>query len=84
MILTGLAPLKKYLHTMGLYYGIQDCRLCDWGIETAQEILYDCEAPTRRRQAILAVSLAESDDFLTQFGRDLLTLIRETGLFEST
>lgn len=81
-LLTGHAPVRRHLHTMSLYHGNLDCRLCGLETETAQHLLCDCEALTRRRYTILGMPLAEPDDFSTLPPRDLLRMVRGTGLFE--
>lgn len=50
--LTGHAPVKGHLHTMGLFHGDLSCRLCNREPETVNHILHDCEALDRRRQTL--------------------------------
>jgi len=45
-ILTGHAPLKGHLHTMGLFNGDPSCRFCGRETETVQHITCCCESLT--------------------------------------
>jgi hypothetical protein len=42
--LTRHAPVRKHLHTIGLFEGDPTCRLCRKETETAQHIIWCCEA----------------------------------------
>ena len=48
-ILTGHAPLKGHLHTMGLFNGDPSCRFCGRETETVQHITCCCESLARQR-----------------------------------
>jgi hypothetical protein len=48
-ILTGHAPLRGHLYTMGLFEGDPTCRYCRKETETVQHIICCCEALARQR-----------------------------------
>jgi hypothetical protein len=54
-ILTGYTPVRKHLHTMGLFNGDPTCRFCGMEAETVQHIICCCEALARQRYNVLAV-----------------------------
>ena len=50
--LTGHAPLRKHLHTMGIHQISTLCRLCEMEDETATHLIFECEALARSRANI--------------------------------
>jgi hypothetical protein len=51
-ILTGHAPVRGHLQTMGLFSGDPSCRFCRMETETVQHITCCCEALARQRYNI--------------------------------
>jgi hypothetical protein len=47
-VLTGHAPVRRHLHTMGLIAGDPSCRFCGRDDETVQHIICCCEALARQ------------------------------------
>jgi hypothetical protein len=54
-ILTGHAPVRKHLRTVGLFEGDRTCRLCRKEGETVQHIVWCCEGLDRQRCKVLGV-----------------------------
>jgi hypothetical protein len=79
-ILTGHAPVRTHLGTMGLFKGDHACRFCKQEAETVQHILCHCEVMARRRFSVLGDSVVEPKDISTASVRDLCLFIRGTGL----
>jgi hypothetical protein len=48
-ILTGRAPVRMHLRTVGLFEGDPTCRFCMKEAETVQHIICCCEALARQR-----------------------------------
>jgi hypothetical protein len=61
-ILTGHAPVRKHLRTMGLFVGDPTCRFCRKEAETVQHIICGCEALDRQRYIVFGHSFAETKD----------------------
>jgi hypothetical protein len=70
-ILTGHAPVRGHLRTMGLFSGDPSCRFCKMENETVQHITYCCEGLARQRYNILGKSPVEPKDISTASLRDL-------------
>jgi hypothetical protein len=57
--LTGHAPVRGHLHTIGLFNEDPSCRFCRIETETAQHIICSCEALSRQRYNIFGKLLVE-------------------------
>jgi hypothetical protein len=79
-ILTGHGPVRGHLYTVGLFDGDPTCRFCRKETETAQHIIYCCEALARQRYNVFGNRLVEPKDISTASVRDLCLFIRGTGL----
>jgi hypothetical protein len=80
VILTGHAPVRKHLHTVGLFEGDPTCRFCRKEAETAQHIICGCEALARQRYNVFGYPFVEPKDISTASVRNLCLFIRGTGL----
>jgi hypothetical protein len=78
-ILTGHAPVRKHLHTMGLFDGDPTCRFCRKETETVQYIICCCEALARQRYNVFGSLEAVPTDIHTASVRDRYLLIPGTG-----
>jgi hypothetical protein len=58
-ILTGHAPVRTHLRTMGLFEGDAVCSFCGQQAETVQHIICRCEATARRRFNVFGDSVVE-------------------------
>ena len=81
-LLSGHAPLKKHLNTMGLWNGNLDCRLCGENIETAQHIVCSCAALDRRRHTLFGQSSLEPIEINNYPIVKSYQLVNKTGLFD--
>jgi hypothetical protein len=79
--LTGHAPVRKHLHTMGLFEGDPACRLCRQEVETVQHITCCCAALARKRYNVFGSLVVEQIDISTATVKDLCLFIRGTGLW---
>jgi len=79
-ILTGHAPVRGQLYTMGLFDGDPTCRFCRKETETVQHIICCCEALVRQRYNVFGNPLVEPKDISTAPVRDLCFFIRSTEL----
>jgi len=79
-ILTGHAPVRGHLCTMGLFDRDPTCRLCRKETETVQHIICCCEALARQSCNVFGNPLVEPKDINTASVRDLCLFIRGTGL----
>jgi len=79
-ILTGHAPVRGHLYTMGLFDGDLTCRFCRKETETVQHIIRCCKALACQRYNVFGNSLDEPKDISTASVRDLCLFIRGTGL----
>jgi hypothetical protein len=77
-ILTGLAPVRKHLRTMGLFEGDPTCRFCRKEAKTVQHIICCCETLARQHYNVFGSLEAEPTDIRTASVRDLF--IQGTGL----
>jgi hypothetical protein len=79
-ILTGHAPVRGHLRTMGLFSGDPSCRFCGMETETEQHITCCCEALARQCYNIFGKLFLEPKDISTAALRDLCLFIRDTGI----
>jgi hypothetical protein len=79
-ILTGHAPVRKHLRTMGLFEGDPTCRFCRKEAETVQHIICCCEALARQHYNVFGSLVVEPTDVHTTTVRDLSLFIRDTAL----
>jgi hypothetical protein len=79
-ILTGHAPVWRYLNIMGLFDGDPTSRFCRMETETVQHIICCCEALARQRCNVFGRLIAKPKDISTASIRDLCLFIRDTGL----
>jgi len=79
-ILTGLAPVKGRLRTMGLFNGDPCCRFCGMETETVQHITGCCESLAGQRYNVLGELFVQPKEISTASVRDFWVFIRETGL----
>jgi len=79
-ILTGHAPVRGHLYTMGLFDGDPTFRFCRKETETAQHISCCCEALARQHYNVFGNPLGEPKDICTAPVRDLCLFMRGTGL----
>jgi hypothetical protein len=79
-VLTGHAPVRRHLYTMGLFDGDPTCRFCGMEAETVQHIICYCEALACQRYNVFGKLLAEPKDISSASVRDLCLYIRGTGL----
>ena len=80
VILTGHAPVRGHLFTMGLFDGDPTCRFCRKEIETVQHIICCFEALARQRYNVFGNPPVKPKDISTASVRDLCLFIRGTGL----
>jgi hypothetical protein len=79
-ILTGHAPVRGHLYTMGLFDGDPTCRFCRKETETVQHIICCCEALASQRHNVFGNWLVEPKDISTASVYDLCLFIGGTGL----
>ena len=79
-ILTGRAPVKGCLRTMGLFKGDPSCRFCGMETETVQHITCCCESLARQGYNVFGELFVQPKEISTASVRDLCLFIRETGL----
>jgi hypothetical protein len=80
VILTGYAPVRGHLYSMGLFEGDLTCRFCRNETERVQHIIWCCEALARQRYNVFGNLFAETKDISTAPVRDLCLFIRGTVL----
>jgi hypothetical protein len=78
--LTGHAPVRGHLRTVGLFNEDPSCRFCRMETETAQHITCSCAALSRQRYIIFGKPLVEPREISTASVRDLCLFIRVSGL----
>jgi hypothetical protein len=78
--LTGHAPVRRHLRTIGLFNEDPSCRFCRMETETAQHIICSCEALSRQRYNIFGKPLVQPREISTASFRDLCLFIRVSGL----
>jgi hypothetical protein len=79
-ILTAHAPVRKHLHTLGLFDGDPTCRFCGKETETVQHIICCCEALACQRYNVFSSLEVVPRDIQAASVRDLCLLIGGTGL----
>jgi hypothetical protein len=79
-ILTGHAPVKGHLRTMGLFNGDPSCRFCGMETETVQHITCCCESLARQHYNVFGELFVQPKEISTASVRDLCLFIRETRL----
>jgi hypothetical protein len=79
-VLTGHAPVRGHLYTMGLFDGDPTCRFCMKETETVQHIICCCETLAHQRYNVFGNPLVEPEDISTTSVRDLCLFIKGTGL----
>jgi hypothetical protein len=82
-ILTGHAPVRGHLYTMGLFDGDPTCRFCGMETERVQYIICCCEALARQRHNVFGKLTVEPKDKSTASVRDLLPLHTRHRVIES-
>jgi hypothetical protein len=80
VFLTGHAPVRTHLRTMGLFKGDPACRFCRQEAKTVQHIICRCEVLARQRFNVFGDSVVEPKDMSTASVRELCLFIRSTGL----
>jgi hypothetical protein len=79
-ILTGHAPVRMHLHTMGLFEGDPTCRFCRKEAETVQHIICHCEVLAHRCFNVFGDLVVKPKDISTASVRDFCLFIRSTRL----
>jgi hypothetical protein len=79
-ILTGHAPMRKHLLTMGLFEGNPTYRFCRKEAETVQHIICGCEALAGQCYNVFGNPFFEPKNITTASVRNLCLFIRGTGL----
>jgi hypothetical protein len=79
-ILTGHAPVRGHLRTIGLFDGDASYRFCGMETETVQHLVCRCEALSHQRYNVFGELILESKDVCTATVTDLCPFIRNTGL----
>ncbi len=79
-LITGHAPVKYHLVKIKVLNEAPDCRLCMQEVETVEHILCKCSALARRRQRILGSALVDLRELSNVPIKDLLILIKGTGI----
>jgi hypothetical protein len=64
-ILTGHAPVRRHLYTMGLFDRDRTCRFCRKETETVQHIICWCEALAHQHYNVFGNRLVEPKDIST-------------------
>jgi hypothetical protein len=64
-ILTGHAPVRMHLRTMGLFEGDPTCRFCRKEAATVQHIICRCEVLACRRFNVFGNPVVEPKDIST-------------------
>jgi hypothetical protein len=81
-ILTGHAPVRGHLHTMGLFDGNPTCRFCRKETETVQHICC-CEALARQRHNVFGSPFVEKKGYKHSFSIRTLRLHKGHRVIES-
>jgi hypothetical protein len=83
VILTGRAPVRGHLRTIGLFDGDPSCRLCGLETETVQHLVCCCYALSGQRYNVFWGELIiEPNVIRTATVKYLCVFIRNTGLSE--
>jgi hypothetical protein len=75
-ILTGHAPVRTHLRTVGLFEVDPSCRFCMKEAETVQHIICCCEALARQRFNVLGSLVVDRTDLRTASVRGPCLFIR--------
>jgi hypothetical protein len=78
--LTRHAPVREHLRTIDLFNEDPPYRFCRMETETAQHIIYSCEALSRQRYNVFGKPLVEPKEISTASVRDLCLFIRVSRL----
>jgi hypothetical protein len=78
---TGHAPVRKHLLTMGLFEGDPTCRFGRQEVEPVQHITCCCEALARKRYNVFGILVVEPIDIRTDTVKALCLFIGGTGLW---
>jgi hypothetical protein len=78
-ILTGHAPVRTHIRTMGLFEGNPACRFCRQEAETVQHIICHCEGMARWRFNVFGDLVVEAQDISTASVRELCLDIEAQG-----
>jgi hypothetical protein len=78
--LTGHAPVRGHLRTIGLFNEDPSCRFCRMETETAQHVICSSEALSRQRYNVFGKPMFEPKEISTASVRDLCLFIRVSGL----
>jgi hypothetical protein len=78
-ILTGHAPVRKHLRTMGLFVVDPTCRFCRKEAETAQDSICGCEALASQRYNVFGYPFVETKDISTASVRNLCLFVKAQG-----
>jgi len=79
-ILTGHAPVRGHLYTMGPFVGDPICGLCRMETETVHHIICCCETLARQRYNVFGKLIVETKDISTASVRYLCLLVRDKRL----
>jgi hypothetical protein len=77
--LTGQAPVRGHLRTIGPFNEDPSCRLCRMETETAQHTICSCKALSRQRYNVFGKPLVEQREISTASVRELCLFIRVSG-----
>jgi hypothetical protein len=80
VILTGHAPVRMHLRTMGMFEGDPTCRFCRKEAEAVQHIICHCKVLARQRFNVFGNPYVEPKGINTASVRDLCLFMRGTGL----
>jgi hypothetical protein len=78
-ILTGHAPVRTHLRTIGLFEGNATCRFYRKEAEAVQHVICYCKVLARQRFNVFGNPDVEPKDISTASVRDLCLFIRGTG-----
>jgi hypothetical protein len=78
--LTGHASVRGHMRTTGLFNEDPSCRFCRMETETAQHIIYGCEALSRQRYNVFGKPLVEPRAISIASLGDPCLFIRVSGL----
>jgi hypothetical protein len=80
VVLTGHAPVRRHLRTVGLFVGDPSCRFYGRDDETVEHMICCCKALARQRYNVFGSLVVEPTDLSTVSVRNLCLFIRDTGL----
>ena len=79
-ILTGHAPVRGHLRTVGVYDGDPSCRFCGLETEKVQHLACCCETLSRQHYNVFGELTVEPNVVRTATVKDLCLFISHTGL----